>query len=91
VFGTCIAGQATTWSLIRGISIAHGAVAKLADALDLGSSSFGSAGSTPVSPIFLFSLIFVRQKCGCKRVSDYSFELRAKRRRLSRSLNLLRR
>jgi len=27
-----------------------GAVAKLADALDLGSSSFGSAGSTPVSP-----------------------------------------
>jgi len=32
--------------------IEHGAVAKLADALDLGSSSFGSAGSTPVSPIF---------------------------------------
>jgi hypothetical protein len=29
-----------------------GAVAELADALDLGSSSFGSAGSIPVSPIF---------------------------------------
>lgn len=28
-----------------------GAVAELADALDLGSSFFGSAGSTPVSPI----------------------------------------
>ena len=27
-----------------------GAVAELADALDLGSSSFGSAGSIPVSP-----------------------------------------
>ena len=28
----------------------RGAVAELADALDLGSSSFGSAGSIPVSP-----------------------------------------
>ena len=28
-----------------------GDVAELADALDLGSSSFGSAGSTPVVPI----------------------------------------
>ena len=29
-----------------------GAVAELADALDLGSSSLGSAGSIPVSPTF---------------------------------------
>ena len=32
-----------------------GAVAELADALDLGSSSFGSAGSIPVSPTMLRS------------------------------------
>ena len=33
------------------ITTALGAVAELADALDLGSSSFESAGSIPVSPI----------------------------------------
>lgn len=32
------------------LTLAFGAVAELADALDLGSSSFGSAGSIPVSP-----------------------------------------
>lgn len=31
--------------------ISHGAVAELADALDLGSSLFGGAGSIPVGPI----------------------------------------
>ena len=33
----------------------RGAVAELADALDLGSSSLRSAGSIPVSPIWSFS------------------------------------
>ncbi len=32
----------------------YGGVAELADALDLGSSSFGSAGSTPVAPTVFF-------------------------------------
>ena len=33
-----------------------GAVAELADALDLGSSSERSAGSIPVSPIFILEM-----------------------------------
>ena len=46
-------------------------MAELADALDLGSSSFGSAGSIPVSPTrfrsFLQLMAVANVKCGSKK------------------------